>query len=107
MPTRALAHRGRRPLVIPSPRERKSWDRKINHEIEFAMPTLPDDLRNRLEKAVIAARDKAEEGARAALQRLCVDVSDSKKIPKNFSPENRNLRNHLRAHARQLGDLDA
>src|SRR5690348_14165450 len=68
------------------------------------MPTLPDDLRNRLEKAVIAARDKAEDGARAALQRLYVDTADSKAIPAGLPEASRKLRVHLRAHARQLGD---
>jgi hypothetical protein len=68
------------------------------------MPALPDDLRSRLEKAVVAARDKAEEGARAALQKLYVDTADSKKIPKSFSEGDRRLRVQLRAHARQLGD---
>ncbi len=69
------------------------------------MPPLADDLRTRLEKAVIAAREKAEEGARAALQRLHVDTADSKAIPAGFPQTNRALRIHLRAHARQLGDL--
>jgi hypothetical protein len=68
------------------------------------MPTLPDDLRNRLEKAVIAAREKAEDGARAALQRLYVEIADSKVIPAGFPETGRQLRVHLRAHARQLGD---
>src|ERR1051325_8464298 len=68
------------------------------------MPPLADDLRGKLEKAVIHARDKAEEGARAALQRLYVDTADSKAIPASFSEANRKLRVHLRAHARQLGD---
>lgn len=68
------------------------------------MPPLPDDLRNRLERVVIVAREMAEEGARAALQRLYVDTADSKEIPKSFSDTNRKLRVQLRAHARQLGD---
>jgi hypothetical protein len=68
------------------------------------MPPLADDLRTRLEKAVIAAREKAEEGARAALQRLYVDTADSKAIPAGFPQAGRTLRVHLRAHARQLGD---
>jgi hypothetical protein len=68
------------------------------------MPPLADNLRTRLEKAVIAARDKAEEGARAALQRLYVDTADSKAIPAGFADASRALRVHLRAHARQLGD---
>ncbi|HYT90713.1 MAG TPA: DNA methyltransferase, partial [Gemmataceae bacterium] len=68
------------------------------------MPPLVDDLRTRLEKAVTAARDQAEAGARAALQRLYVDTVDSKAIPAGFPQDNRALRVHLRAHARQLGD---
>jgi hypothetical protein len=68
------------------------------------MPPLADALRSQLERAIIAAREQAEEGARAALQRLYVDNADSKKIPKSFSEESRNLRVQLRAHARQLGD---
>lgn len=68
------------------------------------MPPLADDLRTRLEKAVIAAREKAEEGARAALQRLYVNTADSKAIPAGFPQASRSLRVHLRAHARQLGD---
>ena len=36
------------------------------------MPTLPSDLRNRLERVVIEARGAAEAGARAALEALAV-----------------------------------
>ena len=36
------------------------------------MPTLPNELRNKLERVVIDARDAAEIGARAALEALAV-----------------------------------
>ena len=36
------------------------------------MPTLASDLRNKLERTVIDARDAAEAGARAALEALAV-----------------------------------
>ncbi len=65
------------------------------------MPALHPNLRNKLEKAVVKARDEAEAAARAALERLAVDR------PKPFDhldDEQRLLRNKLRAHARQLGD---
>src|SRR4051812_45963706 len=68
------------------------------------MPPLADDLRNRLEHAVTDARTWAEDGARAALERLYVDNADSKALPPNFTEAQRALRVHLRAHARQLGD---
>jgi hypothetical protein len=68
------------------------------------MPPLSDDNRTRLEKAVTAARQHAEDGARAALQRLFVDNADSKALPATFPEERRALRVRLRAHARQLGD---
>jgi len=65
------------------------------------MASLPDTLRRQLEKAVIAARDVAEAGARAALERLAVGR------PEPFaemSAEEQALRVQLRAHARQLAD---
>lgn len=65
------------------------------------MPTLASDLRNKLEKAVIEARDAAEAGARAALEVLA--VHEPKYYP-HMSTEQQELRNHLRARARQLGD---
>jgi Eco57I restriction-modification methylase len=68
------------------------------------MPPLSDSQRGQLEKAVTAARQHAEAGARAALQRLFVDNADSKVLPAGFSEEQRALRVHLRAHARQIGD---
>jgi hypothetical protein len=65
------------------------------------MASLSDTLRRQLERAVIAARDVAEAGVRAALERLAV------RRPQPFSemaPAERELRVQLRAHARQLGD---
>ena len=65
------------------------------------MPALHSNLRNNLEKTIVKARDEAEAGARAALERLAVDA------PKPFEhldEEQRLLRRKLRAHARQVGD---
>ncbi len=61
---------------------------------------LPSELRKDLEKAVIAARDAAERGAESALRVLAVDQ------PEPFdamTPQQRQLRNALRARARALG----
>lgn len=65
------------------------------------MPTLASELRNRLERVVIDARDAAEAGAHAALNALAVE--EAKYYP-HMSREQQELRNHLRARARQLGD---
>jgi REP element-mobilizing transposase RayT len=65
------------------------------------MPTLPTELRNKLERVVIEARDAAEAGARAALEALAVHHHEP--YP-HMKPSQRALRNHLRARARQLGD---
>lgn len=65
------------------------------------MPTLPTDLRNKLERVVIDARDAAEAGARDALESLAVHHHEP--YP-HMKPAQRELRNHLRARARQLGD---
>ena len=64
------------------------------------MASLDPALRGALEKAVVEARTKAEEGARAALAVLAVD--DSKAFA-TLTSEQRALRNLLRAKARQLG----
>jgi hypothetical protein len=64
------------------------------------MASLPDSIRRRLENTVIKARDEAEDGARAALQRLAVGDAE----PHDMAPEETELRTKLRAHARQLGD---
>jgi hypothetical protein len=65
------------------------------------MPVLASDLRSKLERTVIEARDVAEAGARAALEALAVHHHDP--YP-HQTPEQRKLRNHLRARARQIGD---
>ncbi len=65
------------------------------------MPTLASELRNKLERVVIDARDVAEAGARAALEALAVHHHEP--YP-HMDPGQRGLRNHLRARARQLGD---
>jgi hypothetical protein len=65
------------------------------------MPALGNELRNKLERTVIEARDVAEAGARAALEALAVHHHEP--YP-HQTPEQRKLRNHLRARARQLGD---
>jgi len=65
------------------------------------MPTLSSELRNKLERVVIEARDTAEVGARTALEALAVHHHEP--YP-HMTPDQRKLRNHLRARARQLGD---
>src|ERR1035441_3870805 len=65
------------------------------------MPTLASELRNKLERVVIEARDAAEAGARAALQALAVHHHEPYSHMKGAQLE---LRNHLRARAAQLGD---
>jgi N-6 DNA Methylase len=65
------------------------------------MPVLPSELRNRLESTVKAARWQAEAAARAALERLTVGTTEP---GGHLSVGERQLRNRLRAHGRQLGD---
>ncbi len=65
------------------------------------MASLPDTLRRRLEKTVVEAREVAEAGARAAVERLAVSRSEPFA---SMAPAERELRVQLRAHARQLGD---
>ncbi len=65
------------------------------------MRVLDKPLRNKLETAVKAARDIAEEGSRIALQALAVDASEPFA---HLTPEDRDLRNRLRARAQQIGD---
>jgi hypothetical protein len=65
------------------------------------MQPLKKELRSQLEKAVLGAREDAEQGAHAVLQQYAVDQ------PQPFahmSADERDLRRRLRAHARQLGD---
>ena len=65
------------------------------------MPALASDLRRQLEHVIIQARDVAEAAARAALKRLAVDAA---RPFDHFSEAQRQLRNRLRARARQAGD---
>ncbi len=68
------------------------------------MPSLSRDLRRLLEKTIAGengARRVAEEGAKRSLEHLAVDRPEPHGKP---SPEERKLRNQLRAHGRQLGD---
>ncbi len=65
------------------------------------MHALDRNLRNKLEKAVIRAREVAEEAAKSALEQLGVEQSVSYAY---LSAEQRELRRRLRSHGRQLGD---
>ena len=65
------------------------------------MNPLPTDLRNKLERTIVQARDVAEAGAKVALEALAVHHH---KHYGHMSHEECKLRNHLRARARQLGD---
>lgn len=64
------------------------------------MPPLEPDLRRDLERAVVRARDTAEEGARAAIAVLGVEASAA---PTALSPADRDLRTALRARGRSIG----
>ncbi len=64
------------------------------------MASLANDLRNVLERAIIRAREIAEEEAEAALTRLAVDRNEPFA---SLHAEQRRLRNALRVRARQLG----
>lgn len=65
------------------------------------MSILPIELRCKLKKTIIEARDIAESGAKAALETLAVQHYEPYD---HMTPDQRQLRNHLRARARQLGD---
>jgi len=65
------------------------------------LPVLTIELRNKLERTIVEARDVAETGARVVLEALAVHHHEPYG---HMSPEQRKLRNHLRARARQLGD---
>ena len=65
------------------------------------MPVLHTELRNKLERTIVQAREVAEAGAKAALEVLAVHHHEPYG---HMSPEERELRNHLRARARQSGD---
>lgn len=65
------------------------------------MASLDRTLRRQLENTVKQARRVAEDGARKALGSLAVHHHEPHS---SMSPEQRRLRNRLRAHGRQLGD---
>lgn len=65
------------------------------------MKALSATLRSQLERTVIAARDAAEAGAAAALERLAVDKPEAFS---HMTASERELRKKLRARGRQLGD---
>ena len=62
---------------------------------------LAKELRSKLEKTVIKARDIAEQAVREELQRLSIGES---KPADYLTQDQRSLRKRLRAHGRQLGD---
>jgi hypothetical protein len=64
---------------------------------------LSSELRSTLEKAVVSARDAAENASRAALGVLAVDVE---RAPDHLGEAERRLRVALRAEARQLGGFE-
>lgn len=66
------------------------------------MAVLTPQQRSKLEKAVIDARSKAEQGAFNALHGMAVDHPEPFA---HMTPEQRNLRNSLRSKARLLGDV--
>lgn len=66
------------------------------------MPSLNRNLRSLLEKTVLKAREIAEQGAREALTTLGVNQA---KPFDHLKPEQKQLRNQLRARGRQLGDV--
>jgi hypothetical protein len=59
-------------------------------------------LRNKLERACIAAHNVGDGAAKAALEALAVHYHEPYG---HMTPEQRTLRNKLRARARQLGDV--
>lgn len=65
------------------------------------MASLHRNLRRDLENAVKKARNVAEAGARQAIEQLAVGHHEPWSA---LTPEQRKLRNRLRAHGRQLGD---
>ncbi len=65
------------------------------------MASLDKNLRRDLENDVKKARREAEAGARQAVEHLAVGRHEPSSA---LSPDQRKLRNRLRAHGRQLGD---
>ena len=66
------------------------------------MTELATQLRNQLGKVIVEARSVAETGARKVLKSLAVERHEPHG---SMLPEERALRNKLRAHGRQLGDV--
>jgi hypothetical protein len=64
--------------------------------------TLTRELRHQLDSTVRAARRAAEEGAAKSLEQLGVGHA---RAPAHLSADQAKLRNALRAHGRQLGDV--
>lgn len=65
------------------------------------MPALEKNLRTKLENTVKAAREVAENGARAVIEQIGVGDANS---PDHLSEQERETRRRLRIHGRQLGD---
>jgi hypothetical protein len=63
--------------------------------------TLSTELRNKLDRSIVHAREAAEVGAKTAIEALAVHHHEPYG---HMSRDERKLRNHLRARARQLGD---
>src|SRR5947207_13087578 len=66
------------------------------------MATLTRDLRRQLENTVRSARRVAEDGASKSLEQFGIA---EQKTPAHLTPAQAKLRNALRAHGRQLGDV--
>jgi hypothetical protein len=66
------------------------------------MAALPTNLRRDLERAIVRARQIAVEGSRSALEALT--VHEGKRGAHVTNESQIALRNHLRAHAKQIGD---
>jgi len=66
------------------------------------MSELAPELRNQLARVIVKARTVAETGARKALKSLAVERHEPHS---SMSPDERTLRNRLRARGRQLGDV--
>ena len=66
------------------------------------MNSLDRQLRNKLERTVMEAREVAEAAACSAVEQL--GVGEAKPFT-NLNPEEKELRRKLRIHSRQLGDI--
>ena len=66
------------------------------------MASLSSELRNKLERTCIVARNLSEKAARAALEAVAVQHPDAYG---HMTREQKDLRNKLRARGRQLGDI--